>query len=189
MYYYDGGSRELAQNQKSPGFWGRLGQRLANGFTGHGFKTNEQLTPVVTHKISFAPNFYSASVTVGVVSSSLTYVPSTSNVYYAAGPGYGTGAAVTAGKANDPNGFASGPSASGCYFYGAGGCAGASTSGDTAVQVGVGVGGWGASSGYGVDPIETIGKQLNEALPDKTGMPTTPYGGLQWDDPDMGIPH
>jgi RHS repeat-associated protein len=34
-----------AQNQKSCGFLCRLGQRVKNGFKGHGFKTNEQLLP------------------------------------------------------------------------------------------------------------------------------------------------
>ena len=43
-----GPSPEKAQNQKSCGFWCRLGQRLENGFTGQGFKTNEQLLPTGT---------------------------------------------------------------------------------------------------------------------------------------------
>jgi len=183
----------VAQAQNKPGFWSRLGQRIKNGFTGHGFKTNEQLLPkgtvTTTETYWLKPNFYSASVTVGIYSQSLTVVPSTNNLYYAPGPGYGTGVALTAGKASDPNGFASGPSASGCYFYGVGGCAGVSTSGDTAVQVGVGVGGWGASSGYGIDPVNMFLDEAYQNLPDKTGMPTIPAGGLQWDDPDMGIPH
>jgi RHS repeat-associated protein len=37
-----------AQNQKPCGFFCRLGQRAKNGFTGHGFKTNEQLLPKET---------------------------------------------------------------------------------------------------------------------------------------------
>ena len=37
--------QQAAQKKKGPGFFKRLGQRLKNGFTGHGFKTNEQLLP------------------------------------------------------------------------------------------------------------------------------------------------
>lgn len=162
-----------AQNKsQKPGFWQRLRQRLVNGFTGHGFKTNEQLTPVVTHKISFTPNFYSATVSVAVRSDSLTYVPSSDRLYYSPGVATGMGASLTAGTASDPNGFASGPSVSGCYFAGAGGCAGVSSSGDTAVQVGVGVGGWGAGAGYGVDPADIL-KRMVESIPND---PTVPKG-------------
>jgi RHS repeat-associated protein len=181
--------RQAQKQQNSCGFLRRLGQRIVNGLTGYGFRTNEQLTPVVTTKIISKPNFYSASVTVGVASQSLTYVPSTNNLYYAGGPGLGTGVALTAGKASDPNGFASGPSASACFFAGAGICAGASTSGDTAVQVGVGVGGWSVSSGYGIDPVSTFLNEAYENLPAESATPTFPAGGMQWEDPDWGIPH
>lgn len=89
-----------------------------------------------------------------MVSESYTYVPKSDTLYYSPGGATGSGIALTAGKASDPDGFASGTNGSVCFFSGVGGCAGASTSGDTAIQVGVGAGGWGAAVGYGVDPTE-----------------------------------
>lgn len=136
---------------------------------------------------SLAPNFYSASVTAGIFSQSVSYVPSTRNIYYAPGPGYGTGASLTAGWATDPNGFVGGPSASGCFFDVVGGCAGASTSGDVAVQFGFGLGGWGGSSGYGVDPIQTVVMGMYSGSP-ANPLATVPDGsGMYWEDPSMGL--
>jgi len=167
---------EGGQGQSKCGFWCRLGQRMKNGLTGHGFKTNEQLLPkgTVTTSQEFwlKPNFYSGSVAVGPTSQSVAYVPSWDTLYYSPGAATGAGIALTAGKASDPDGFASGTSGSVCFFSGVGGCAGASTSGDTAVQVGVGVGGWGASAGYGLTPDEILKGMVNSIPND----PTIPKG-------------
>jgi hypothetical protein len=51
-------SQQSAQNSAC-GFWCGLGQRIKNGFTGHGFKTNEQLLPkgtVTTTETILEPN-------------------------------------------------------------------------------------------------------------------------------------
>jgi RHS repeat-associated protein len=168
-------------SSKRTGFFGGLGQRFKNLFTGHGFKTNMELTPVVTHHI-----FFSASAEAGPFSQSVSYVPSTNNLYYNPGAGTGSGISLTAGWATDPNGFAGGPSGSVCVFYGVGGCGGISTSGDYAGQAGIGIGGWGAAAGYGIDPVQTMIKGMVE------GEPVDPLainvGGIYMEDPQTWIP-
>ncbi len=168
-------------SSKGTGFFGGLGQRFKNLFTGHGFKTNMELTPVVTHHI-----FFSASAEAGPLSQSVSYVPSTNNLYYSPGAGTGSGISLTAGWATDPNGFAGGPSGSVCFFYGVGGCGGISTSGDYAGQAGVGIGGWGAAAGYGVDPVQTMITGMVEGEP--VDPLATNVGGIYMEDPQTWIP-
>ncbi len=171
-----------AQQQSSSsgggGFWSHVGNLL------HGHSWNYGMRDSVT--VTILPNFYSASAEAGPFSQSVSYVPSTNNFYYSPGVGTGSGISLTAGWATDPNGFAGGASESGCFFAGVGGCGGISTSGDYTAQVGVGVGGWGAAAGYGVDPIQTIGMGMAE------GEPVDPFatkvGDVYMEDPQMWIP-
>jgi hypothetical protein len=63
-----------------------------------------------------------------------------------------------------------------------GGCGGVSlSSGDTAFQLGVGIGG-GASGSYGIDPIDVFltGAYNNTPM---DPMATVPAGGMYWQDP------
>lgn len=139
---------------------------------------------VVTHRI--LPNFYSASAEAGPLSQSISYVPSTNNLYYSPGVGTGSGISLTAGWATDPNGFSGGPSGSACFFAGVGGCGGISTSGHSAGQLGVGIGGWGATAGYGVDPIQTVGMGMVEGEP--VDPLATKVGDVYMEDPYTFIP-
>ena len=93
---------------------------------------------------------------------------------------------LTAGWATDPDGFSGGPSGSGCFFAGIGGCVGISTSGDVAGQIGVGIGGKGAVVGYGFDPVDTIG--LGMAKGEPADPLATRVGDVYMEDPQMWIP-
>ena len=177
--------------QGNPGFWRRLGQRAKNLLKGHGFKTNEQLLPQATVTTSemywVKPNFYRGAVAIQPVDYSLTYVPSTDKIYWSQGLAYGDGLALTAGWASNPDGYASGPSAEVCGFYIVGGCGGGSSSGDVAGQVGIGIGGFGASFTYGIDPVSQYIDGVYWSLPGESAVPTFPAGGLQWEDPNLGL--
>ena len=103
------------------------------------------------------PDFYSFAVELGPLAYSFSWVRSTRNGYYSMGGGTGSGVSLTAGWVRGaPNGFLGGPSVNGCGFYGVGLCAGKSLSGETALQAGVGIGGWGAAAGSGIDPVQTL---------------------------------
>ena len=166
-----------------------LGQRIKNGLKGRGFMTDEQLLPkgTATSRI-----FFSANATAGPASQSVTYVPFSNKLYYSpagALPLGGAGFSATAGVSTNADAYASGPSAGGCYFEGFGGCAGLSSSGDPAIQGGVGLGGWGFAGGYGVqDPVTTFLNDAYNSSPAGSAAPTFPAGGLAFDDPNMGIP-
>jgi RHS repeat-associated protein len=168
----------------SSALWQGLKQRFSNFFHRHGFKTDAQLQFVSSVRI--LPNFYSASVEAGPLSQSVSYVPSTNNLYYSPGMGFGSGIAVTAGWATDPNGFSGGWSASGCFFDGIGGCGGLTPGGDFAGQLGVGVGAWGAAGGYGVDLVDTVGMGMAEGEP--VDPLATKVGDVYMEDPNIWIP-
>jgi RHS repeat-associated protein len=130
------------------------------------------------------PSFYSANVTLGFFSQSISYVPSTNSMYYGFGGATGAGFSVTAGWAKDPNGFLKGASASGCFFAGVGGCAGGSLSGQGAVQLGFGEGDWAVTGGYNYDPVTGIMMRMAEGTP---GDPqATRVGDIYMED-EVGI--
>jgi RHS repeat-associated protein len=145
----------------------------------------DQATNLVT------PNIYAGTVTTGASSQSVYYIPSENSVVYSAGPSIpltGAGIALVAGHSNNPMGFATGMSGQACIFEGVGGCAGGSSSA-YAYFVGAGVGGWAVSGGYGVDPVSSFANESFQNLPAQPPTtPTFPAGGLQWEDPSMGIP-
>ena len=101
----------------------------------------------------YPPDFYSANAEIGPLAQSVSYVPSTNNLYYGFGIGTGSGISLTAGWATNPNGYVSGSSGSICFFAYVGGCGGVSTTGDYAGQIGIGFGEWGTSGGYGIDLV------------------------------------
>jgi RHS repeat-associated protein len=145
---------EQDTSTKGTGFLGRLKQRFTNLFSGHGFKTNMQLMPVVTSRLVPTPDFYSLNGSIGYLAGSVSYVPATNNVIVSPGgsaPKSPFAFSATVGWSNDPEGYLTGPSGGGCAFYGIGGCAGVSTSGATAKQFGIGNPQWGFSGGYGLD--------------------------------------
>jgi RHS repeat-associated protein len=175
----DGAQQQSSNSSsKGTGFWSHVGNLL------HGHSWNYGMRESVTMRI--LPNFYSASAEAGPLSQSVSYVPSTNNLYYSPGAGTGSGISLTAGWATDPNGFAGGPSGSVCVFYGVGGCGGISTSGDYAGQVGVGIGGWGAAAGYGIDPVQTMINGMVEGQP--ADPLATNVGGIYMEDPQTWIP-
>lgn len=144
-------AQQKSGTSKGTGFLRGLGQRFKNMFTGHGFKTNMELTPVVTHKL-----FYEVSGTYNFTSGFMAYVPSTGDLITGAGPGAGDGAAAVVGLSTDPEGYLKGWSGTGCGFAGVGGCYGKSPGGPDAYMLGPGFGGWGASYTWGttVEPGE-----------------------------------
>jgi len=170
--------QQTSDSSGGHGFWSHVSNLL------HGHSWNYGMRESVTTTI--LPNFYSASAEAGPLSQSVSYVPSTNNLYYGPGVGTGSGISLTAGWATDPNGFSGGPSGSLCLFAGVGGCGGISTSGDYAGQVGVGIGGWGAAAGYGVDPIQTIGMGMVNGEP--VDPLATKVGDVYMEDPQMWIP-
>ncbi len=170
-----------AQQQSSSSKGTSLWHGLSNLFHGHSW--NYGMRPLVTHTFDFnPPDFYSASATYGFGSVSLSIVPASGNVYLSPGWGKGDGAALTAGWAANPDGFLGGPSGSRCFFAGAGGCGGVSTSGDAAIQAGVGVGGWGTSAGYGVELWNSSLSQFYDAMPVVNSPTSVPIGsGMSYD--------
>lgn len=175
----DASAQQQSSSSGGWGFWSHVSNLL------HGHPWNFGMRESVTVSITM-PNFYSASVEAGPFSQSVSYVPSTNNLYYSPGIGTGSGISLTAGWANGPNGFAGGPSGSGCFFAGVGACVGISASGDYASQVGVGIGGWGAAAGYGVDPVDIIG--MGMAIGEPVDPLATQVGDVYMEDPYTFIP-
>jgi YD repeat-containing protein len=126
-------------------------------------------------------SFYSGSLSFGFYSQSLTYVPSTNNLYYGVGTG-SPGLSLTMGNSTNANGFSSGPSANGCFFFIVGGCRGVSSSGDVANQYGFGLGEFGASVTYGIDPVDAILMGMYNGTP-ADPLATIYVDGLGFEDP------
>lgn len=116
-----------------------------------------------------APDFYSASLQLGYTAPSVSYMPSTKNVF--AGPGaagpHGFGLMLTAGWSKRPEDFLGGSSASGCAYFVAAACVGSSlTSFAPTLQLGVNIGppGGSLSAGYNLD-WNSYTQSLYESLP------------------------
>jgi hypothetical protein len=117
------------QNQKSCGFLCGLGQRIKNGFTGNGFKTDKQIDELhdfVTHQMTvveidpFTNTVGQAGASWGYGGIGLSYVPSTGNVYI--NPSVGTkGGGIFLGAGPTTNLDQSGKSVGFSGFYGLGG--------------------------------------------------------------------
>ncbi len=186
-YYNAQSSGQPGTAPKRTGFWRGLKQRFVNWLSGHGFKTNLQLTPVVTSRFITSPDFYSLNGSIGYLAGSVSYVPATNNVVVNPGgtaPKSPFAFSATAGWSNDPEGYLTGLSGGGCAFYGVGGCVGTSTSGATALQVGVGNPQWGLSGGYGLD-WNSATLAIYESLPAEEPNGVVPIGDGLYYNPCM----
>lgn len=150
------------------------------------FRVSSRIVP--PSPFTNAPSFYSGSAQLGYVSGSLSYVPKTKNFIF--GPGLAgspsPGVMCTAGYSRRPEDFLGGFSGGGCAAYGVAACYGVSTSGDGALQLGIGTPTIGASFGYGLGENGYIQGLYESILVNP--MATIPGpSGLNVEDPRMGL--
>jgi hypothetical protein len=135
------------------------------------------------------------------VAGTLSYVPSSGNIYQSFGVAKGSGASLTIGFSDDADAYISRFSVAGSLYDGFGSTIGLSPGGSwpLAEEFGIGFGAWGATGTYGVQIANT--NDISNAITNKiwNGIPvlqnpTTPIGeGLYIDESDISpqlyMPH